>query len=126
LRNLAANRHGHLPGAKAGNQGVDPGFGPVVGRGEVNVLIQGDMGYRLDCPRQVIEHEQRVGEHPGAVRKVEAASQCRRDARLKRADRLVGEIPDSAACEPRQRKIRHFRSPARGNKIRERLERIVV
>ena len=126
VRELAADRHGRLFGAEAGDQLVDPGFGSLVGLVEGNIVVQRDMGYGLDRPRQVIEHQQRVGKHPDAVRKVEARSRRRRHAWFKGPDRFVGEISDSAARKPRQREIRHLRRPAAGNQVRQRHERIVV
>jgi hypothetical protein len=67
VREFAADRHCRLLGAQAGDQLVDFGFGSVVGFVEDTIFLQRDMGYGLDCPRQVIEHQQCVSQHPDAV-----------------------------------------------------------
>ena len=84
------------------------------------------MRHRLDGPRQMIEHQQCISEHPDAVRQPQTRARRRRHARLKCPHRFVREISDSAARESRQRKIRHLRRPVSGDQVRERHERIVV
>src|SRR5215208_5256135 len=62
VRKLATDRHLWLLAAQARDQLVNSGFGSVVGFVGETIVVKRDMGYRLDCPRQVIEDQQRIGE----------------------------------------------------------------
>ena len=120
MRELAADRHSRLFRAEAGDELVDPCFGSLICLREGQLVVQGDMGDGLDCPRQVIEHQKRVDQHPDAVRKVEPGSRRRWHTRFKTSDRLVGKIANRSAHKSREGQIGHLGSAPSSNEVRQR------
>ena len=90
--------------------------------GGLEVLVGVDVGEHRDRVLEVVEHDERVGEHQREVGQAERIG-VRLAERLDRAHEVVGEEPDRAAGERRQVRRAAPRGSARARRPRARTGR---